>query len=688
MTTLLVDNYDSFTFNLVQMLSSLGETVQVLKNDDAAGWAAVDWDLVDRIIVSPGPGHPAEPVDLGLSRAAVVGRARPLLGVCLGHQALCFLSGSTVQRAPQPMHGRTSRIVHSGDALFAGVPRSFRATRYHSLVVGQLSEELECIAESEDGSVMAVRHREWPAWGVQFHPESIGSQYGEQILQNFLSLTGGVNPRSAATAPPAPDPGPMAAARTDLGADWAELDHVPDAAAALEALFPTDDVAFWIDTLSTEVPESSLSYVGAGAGPGTESLSHRVADGFVRAMAPDGTCRDLPGSIFDAIGARTAELHVVSDAPVPLNLGYVGWLGYELRDLGGPGHGRRSPHPDAFLVLADRMLVIDNTAGRAWLAALRSGADDTTAADWVEWAGRVLRDLAPMAAIPEPSAVDLPPVQFRHDVPTYLGLIERCQELIRAGESYELCLTNQLTVATSVDPFELFRVLRRTSPAPFAAYFRTPEVAVVGSSPERFLTVDAGTMVSKPMKGTRPRGMDPEEDAHIREDLASSVKDRAENLMITDLVRNDLGSVASPGSIRVDPLFGIETFPHVHQMVSTVHGTLEPGRPVGDVLRATFPGGSMTGAPKRRSTELLDELEGDYRGIYSGALGFVALDGRVDLSMVIRTAVVTDDAVRVGVGGAITALSDAHDEVAEMLLKGNALLRAVALTMRRVPASG
>jgi anthranilate/para-aminobenzoate synthase component I len=188
------------------------------------------------------------------------------------------------------------------------------------------------------------------------------------------------------------------------------------------------------------------------------------------------------------------------------------------------------------------------------------------------------------------------------------------------------------------------------------------------------------------MKGTRPRGLDPEEDARIREDLASSVKDRAENLMITDLVRNDLGSVAGPGSIRVDPLFGIETFPHVHQMVSTVHGTLEPGRRVGDVLRATFPGGSMTGAPKRRSTELLDELEGDYRGIYSGALGFLALDGRVDLSMVIRTAVVTDDAVQVGVGGAITALSDPHDEVAEMLLKGNALLRAVAVAMRGLPA--
>ena len=688
MTTLLIDNYDSFTFNLVQMLRSSKEHVIVLKNDDASAWECIDWAFVDRIIVSPGPGSPAEPVDLGLSRDAIIGRARPLLGVCLGHQALCYLSGSTIQRAPHPMHGRTSRILHRGDPLFEGVPSGFLATRYHSLIVDDLPREVECTAESEDGLIMAVRHREWPAYGVQFHPESIGGECGEQILRNFLALSAdALSQRRAPSAPvadiahypttPAAPPDGHAAP----GVDWIELDHVPDAGAALQALFPSNETAFWIDTLATDASAASRSYIGAGLGPGTETLSHRVADGLTRVGTPDGTHRDVPGSIFDLLGSRVTNFRVTTDAPVPLNLGYVGWLGYELRDLGGPPHGRRSPHPDAFFVLADRMLVIDNTTSRAWLAALRSHHDDGLASKWLEWAAEVVRDLPPLPTVTEPTDVDFPNVRLRHELATYVSLIERCQELIRAGESYELCLTNQISIEASIDAFELFRVLRTVSPAPFASYFRTPDVAVVGSSPERFLTMDSGVLTSKPMKGTRPRGPDPEEDARLREELAGDVKERAENLMITDLVRNDLGSVARAGSIRVDPLMGIETFAHVHQMVSTVHGSLEPGSSVGDVLRATFPGGSMTGAPKRRSTEILDELEGDYRGIYSGAMGFVALDGHLDLSMVIRTAIVTSDEIRLGVGGAITALSDPTDEVAETLLKARAVLRAVAIAL-------
>jgi anthranilate synthase component 2 len=175
------------------MLSSLGETVQVLKNDDAAGWAAVDWELVDRIIVSPGPGHPAEPLDLGLSRAAVDGRARPLLGVCLGHQAIGQAYGGDVIRAKTIMHGKTSRIRHEGKGVFSRLPDAYEATRYHSLVVDRatLPDALEITAwtELEDGSfeeIMGLRHREFPVEGVQFHPESILTEHGHALLKNFL----------------------------------------------------------------------------------------------------------------------------------------------------------------------------------------------------------------------------------------------------------------------------------------------------------------------------------------------------------------------------------------------------------------------------------------------------------------------------------------------------------------------
>jgi len=208
---------------------------------------------------------------------------------------------------------------------------------------------------------------------------------------------------------------------------------------------------------------------------------------------------------------------------------------------------------------------------------------------------------------------------------------------------------------------------------------------VVGASPERFPTVQDGVLHSKPMKGTRPRGADSATDHSLREELHASPKERAENLMITDLVRNDLGSAAQPASVSVEKLFDVETYPHVHQMVSAVRASLSRHRTVVDVIRATFPGGSMTGAPKRRSTERLDELEGDYRGIYSGVLGFITLDRRIDLRMVIRTGIVTSRDLTIGVGGAITALSDSQEEVAEMFLKGEALLEAVAATLALQP---
>lgn len=692
MTTLVIDNYDSFTFNLVQLLAGMGQPTLVLKNDDLDGWQALDWDAIERIIVSPGPGSPSVPADLGLSRDAILSRAKPLLGVCLGHQALCHLSGGTVRRAPEPVHGRTSRINHAQDDLFAGIPNGFLATRYHSLIVTDVPDEIECTAWSDDGLLMAVRHRDWPAWGVQFHPESIGSEYGARLLDNFVTLSSG----TAAQSTPRP-PTPLAPRRGTstsraarlLRTHWVELDTAPDPAASMRTLFPDVDVAFWIDTLSLDRRSAQLSYVGAGCGPGSETVSYRVEDGFVRAVSPAGSAQEIPGSMQDHLAARLAEYQAPDRGPVPFNLGYVGWLGYELRDLGGPPHHRRAPHPDAFFVLADRMLIIDHASSRAWLAAFDVEGDTGAAAAWLEQSTQLLATMPLEPPLQIRPSVELPQVTFRHDVPGYLERIALCQELIAAGESYELCLTNQLSVGASVEPLDLFRVLRTLNPAPFATFLRTPEVAVVGASPERFLTVDGGVIVSKPMKGTRRRGADPIEDDLLREELASSVKERAENLMITDLVRNDLGSVARPGSVRVDQLFGVETYRHVHQLVSTVSAVAADGVSLMDVVAATFPGGSMTGAPKRRSTELLDELEGGPRGIYSGATGFVTFDDRLDLSMVIRTAVVTPDDVTVGVGGAITALSDPEEEVAEMQLKGAAVLRAIGAVARlRSPAPG
>jgi para-aminobenzoate synthetase len=242
----------------------------------------------------------------------------------------------------------------------------------------------------------------------------------------------------------------------------------------------------------------------------------------------------------------------------------------------------------------------------------------------------------------------------------------------------------EAAVPPDTDPWPAYRTLRRAAPAPFGAYLRFGPTAVLSTSPERFVRVTAdGHAESRPIKGTRPRGATPEQDAALRRELAAAEKDRSENLMIVDLVRNDLGRRALPGSVRVTELFAVETYDTVHQLVSTVRARLRPGATAVDCVRAAFPGGSMTGAPKERTMRIIDRLEGAARGVYSGAIGYFSLTGAADLSIVIRTAVLTPGRIRYGTGGAVVALSDPAAEFAETAVKAAPLL---ALTGGDFPA--
>jgi para-aminobenzoate synthetase component 1 len=249
-----------------------------------------------------------------------------------------------------------------------------------------------------------------------------------------------------------------------------------------------------------------------------------------------------------------------------------------------------------------------------------------------------------------------------------------------------VCLTHRLDAPFDGDPFALWQELRRASPAPFAAFLDLPEGAVVSSSPERFLALDAArTAESRPIKGTRPRGATPEEDAQHAADLAASPKDRAENAMIVDLVRNDLGRVCRFGTVEAPELFVVERYATVHQLVSTVRGELDPAHDAVDLIRACFPPGSMTGAPKIEAMTLLEALEPTERGVYAGALGWMDFSGTLDLSVVIRTIVLKDGRAHVHVGGAIVADSDPPSEYDETMHKARAMLEALAACEDRPP---
>jgi anthranilate synthase component 1 len=245
------------------------------------------------------------------------------------------------------------------------------------------------------------------------------------------------------------------------------------------------------------------------------------------------------------------------------------------------------------------------------------------------------------------------------------------------GDAYQLCLTTRFEVETSESAVAVYGRLRASSPAHHGGFVRIGGVSLLSASPEEFLGVRDGIVRTRPIKGTRPRGTDPDADAALARELLASEKERAENVMIVDLMRNDLSRVCEVGTVRVDALLAVETYPHVHQLVSTVSGQLRPGSTAGELLDRAFPAGSMTGAPKLSAMTILQALEAGPRGIYAGCFGWIGVDGTLDLAMVIRSIVMRDGHAIVGAGGGITWSSVPVEEVREVGIKARAPLAAL-----------
>jgi para-aminobenzoate synthetase len=333
-------------------------------------------------------------------------------------------------------------------------------------------------------------------------------------------------------------------------------------------------------------------------------------------------------------------------------------------------------------LFADQIIVFDHQEQTTYLLHLTEPNQAIAAQAWLDSTTKNLQTLPPLPALVPGNSPE--PVVFHLSRPhaEYLADIQSCLQQIHEGESYQICLTNQITTATVPEPLAFYRTLRQVNPAPYAAFLRFGEVAIACSSPERFLRIDTkGWVETKPIKGTLARGKTLEADIQLREQLRTSEKDRAENLMIVDLLRNDLGRVCQVGSIHVPKLMDVESYATVHQLVTTIRGCLRPDLGATDCIRLAFPGGSMTGAPKLRTMEIIDRLEQQARGVYSGAMGFLALNGAADLNIVIRTAIITPEQTAIGIGGGIVALSEPEAEFRETILKAEALIQALILTV-------
>ncbi|MFF5843499.1 aminodeoxychorismate synthase component I [Streptomyces massasporeus] len=906
MKTLLIDNYDSYTYNLFQLIAEVNGEEPVVVRNDASVDGLPDLRAFDNLVVSPGPGHPGVARDFGIGSRLLATSPVPVLGVCLGHQGIALGEAGLVGPAPEPRHGHLSTIRHDGRDLFHGLPQHFTAVRYHSLAVREpLPETLEATAWAEDGVLMGLRHRSRPLWGVQFHPESVLTEYGHRMLVNFRNLTaeragklrtkntavpmppavrrravvpecetgirrptgvlfdaggvrrpvvaavfqvaavskGAANPRGGAgaavvagetvassqTAVPAPGgagaapspargipvggrgtraggtpaalrPGdtgttgadtspawgipvagqgthaggtPAAVRPSDTGTTGAgtsparavpaaraerHAEDAPkpggtsqtgpatsptrgipvagsgtpveggqgaapgegssvlvdvavpviprprrpgrvgyrlhtrrvtgavDAEAVFRRMFAGSGRAFWLDSSLVEPGRSRFSFLGDDQGPLAEFVRYDVDAGRCEIERAGRPVRRVRASVFDYLKRQLGNRRVdATGLPFDFTGGYVGYFGYEMKADCGSSNRHRSPAPDAAWLFADRVIAVDHEEGFTYAVCL---AEDTPqaareAADWLEGALADLSCVAtdrqpPVPGSPAPADPGAAEPWLVRDRATYLADIEACRRALRSGTSYEVCLTNAARLPAPPDALEYYRTLRRDNPAPYAAFLRFGELEVAGSSPERFLRIGRdGTAEARPIKGTAPRGDGPEEDARLRDALASDAKTRAENLMIVDLLRNDLGQVCRTGTVRVSQLMATETYATVHQLVSTVKGRLRPGMDAVDCVRACFPGGSMTGAPKLRTLEIIDSLETEARGVYSGALGYFGCGGGADLGIVIRTAVFADGEMHLGAGGAIVLDSDPDAEYDEMLLKTAAPMRAL-----------
>jgi len=471
--------------------------------------------------------------------------------------------------------------------------------------------------------------------------------------------------------------------RASLRADDARLlvrclPELFDAERVFVHLYGASRDAFWLDS-GAGGERGRFSFMGDAAGPLAAVVTYDVARRRVTVRRGDGF-EVRSESIFDYLDRELRRRNRGLDGlPFELDGGFVGYLGYEAKADCDGEMAHAAATPDAAFVLADRLVAFDHHERRTYLLALEAVGSER----WIEETAARLPRLSPLAPpLPADSRVDLRPHRSRR---RYLDDIAACQRYLVAGDSYEICLTNKLSGAAKVDPLASYRALRRGNPAPFAAFLRFGDLAVLSSSPERFLSVDReGGAESRPIKGTSRRGATPEEDARLAAGLRDDEKSRAENVTIVDLVRNDLGRVCVAGSIGVPELLRVETYETLHQLVSGVSGRLRPGIGAVECARACFPPGSMTGAPKRRTMEILDQLEGEARGVYSGAIGYFGLGGGCDLSVAIRTIVLAKESATIGAGGAIVVESSPEQELEEMLLKARAA--ATAFTPPAVPA--
>ncbi len=471
------------------------------------------------------------------------------------------------------------------------------------------------------------------------------------------------------------------------------VDLYPELLETFRTEFLSKDNSFFLESTIIQPGFSRFSFMGDSYGNLSENITYNA---FLKqaVIETQGVKETLKiSSIFDflKVKLKQKEVDCPHDLPFSFNLGYVGFFGYEVKAETIGSNVYNAGGYDAAFIFATRLIAFDHLEHKCYLMYLVTTPEtNIEALKWFEDVETRMKSqlekpksssnllLTKKLSLPEVEKWILQNANMRHDKQSYIRKIFESLKEITNGESYEICLTNMIEFKFDGSPFDLYCITRQLTKAPHAGYFKIADFHIVCSSPERFLCIDRDRYVeSKPIKGTRPRGLTAEEDSAYIKDLQTNEKDRAENLMIVDLLRNDLGQVCEIGSVHVPKIFDVETYSHVHQLVSTIRGKLKLQISAVECIQATFPGGSMTGAPKKRTMEIIDRLEQGPRGAYSGIFGWFGLSGACDFNIIIRSLVIHNKRAAFGVGGAITALSVPEEEFNETMMKARGIVEAI-----------
>jgi para-aminobenzoate synthetase component 1 len=461
-----------------------------------------------------------------------------------------------------------------------------------------------------------------------------------------------------------------------------EIHMAPDAPWCFEA-FVAKPYSFWLDSGMDPPKLGRYSFMGIDPFLVMRSRGDEIT------LIREGVEEKSRGNPFDMLGELLDEYKIESgELPVPFTGGAVGYFSYDLCHFIErlPTKAIEDLHlPECYLAFYDAIVAFDHLENKTYL--ISTGFPEQKEAKRRRRAETRLHELRNLVLLSPPSGNVketttnqgiMLKANFSHE--GYLRAVARAREYICAGDIFQVNLSQRFETNLHISPYELYQRLRKINPAPFASYLNFDGVSIVGASPERFLKTQGDWVETRPIKGTKPRGKTPEEDKALAGDLLASKKDRAENTMIVDLERNDLGRVCRYGTVKVTELAILETYPTVFHLTSTVVGRLREGKNRIDLLKASFPGGSITGAPKVRAMEIIDELEPTSRSVYTGSIGYLSFNGNMDVNIVIRTFIVKDSRAYFQVGGAIVYDSEPEAEYIETLDKGKALIQALNLS--------